>query len=49
MLGQAFDSRLDSDYDIVFTPERALAEATLQDAQRFVERAEQYLQQAGAL
>ncbi|MEZ4731781.1 MAG: HEPN domain-containing protein [Caldilineaceae bacterium] len=49
MLGQAFDSRLDSDYDIVFTPEQALVEAIQQDAQRFVQRAEQYLQQTGAL
>jgi uncharacterized protein len=49
MLGQAFDSRQDSDYDIVFTPERALVEAIHRDAQRFVERAEQYLRQAGML
>lgn len=49
MLGQAFDSRLDSDYNIVFTPEQALVEAIQQDAQRFVQRAEQYLQQTGAL
>jgi len=49
VLGHAFDSRLDSDYDITFTTERALAEEVLQDAQRFVDRAEEYLRQAGAL
>ena len=49
MLGHAFDSRLDSDYDVTFTAERALAEEVLHDAQRFVERAEEYLCQAGVL
>jgi uncharacterized protein (UPF0332 family) len=49
MLGQAFDSRLDSDYDILFSAERSLAEEILRDAQRFVERTERYLQQAGLL
>jgi uncharacterized protein (UPF0332 family) len=49
MLGHAFDSRLDSDYDVVFTAERTLAEDVLRDAQRFVDRAEGYLRQAGVL
>lgn len=49
MLGHAFDSRLDSDYDIMFTAERTLAEEISDDAQRFVERAERYLRQAGVL
>lgn len=49
MLGHAFDSRLDSDYDIVFTPERALARDVLHDAHRFVDRAAKHLQQRGAL
>jgi uncharacterized protein (UPF0332 family) len=49
MLGQAFDSRLDSDYDVAFTAERTLAEEVLRDAQRFVARVEEYLRQAGAL
>jgi uncharacterized protein (UPF0332 family) len=49
MLGHAFDSRLDSDYDITFSAERALAEAVLRDAQRFVDRVERYLQQVGML
>ena len=49
MLGHAFDSRLDSDYDITFTAERMLAEDVLRDAQRFVGRAEEYLRQAGVL
>ena len=49
MLGHAFDSRLDSDYDITFTAERSLAEEVLDDAQRFVERIERYLRQVGML
>jgi len=49
MLGHAFDTRLDSDYDLTFTAGRMLAEEVLHDAQRFVEHAEQYLRRAGAL
>jgi uncharacterized protein (UPF0332 family) len=49
ILGQAFDSRLDSDYDVTFTAERTLAEVLLQDAWHFVDRVEQYLRQVGAL
>ena len=49
MLGHAFDSRLDSDYDVTFTVERSLAEDVLHDARRFVDRAKQYLRQAGVL
>ena len=49
LLGQAFDSRLDSDYDVAFTAERTLAEETVRDAQRFVVRVERYLRQVGAL
>ena len=49
MLGQAFDSRLDSDYDIAFSTDQTLAEKVLCDAQRFVDRAESYLQQVGAI
>lgn len=49
MLGHAFDSRLDSDYDITFTAERALVEDMLRDAHRFVDRAEECLCQAGVL
>jgi uncharacterized protein (UPF0332 family) len=49
MLGHAFDSRLDSDYDVVFTAERTLAEEMLRDARRFVDRAEQYLRRTGVL
>lgn len=41
MLGHAFDTRLDSDYDLTFTAGRALAEEVLHDAQRFVKRVEQ--------
>ena len=49
MLAHAFDSRLDSDYDVAFTVERSLAEDVLHDAQRFVDRAEQHLRQIGVL
>jgi uncharacterized protein (UPF0332 family) len=49
MLGHAFDSRLDSDYDVLFTVERTLAEEVFCDAQRFVDRAEQYLRRTGVL
>ena len=49
MLGQAFDHRLDSDYNVSFAADRALAENVLNNAQRFVDQAEQYLQQAGEL
>jgi|DewCreStandDraft_4_1066084.scaffolds.fasta_scaffold96419_2 hypothetical protein len=45
MLGQSFDSRLDSDYDIAFHPDREMAEQTLRDAKRFFKRVEQYFQQ----
>jgi uncharacterized protein (UPF0332 family) len=45
MLSQSFDSRLDSDYDIAFHPDRKVAEKTLRDAQRFLKRVEQYFQQ----
>lgn len=49
MLGYAFDSRLDSDYDVEFVPDQALAEDVLNDAQRFVDRAERYLREVGKL
>jgi uncharacterized protein (UPF0332 family) len=49
MLSHAFDSRLDSDYDLAFVAEQALAQDLWRDAQTFVERAEQYLRQAGEL
>ena len=45
MLGHAFDSRLDSDYDVTFTVEKELAEGVLEDARRFVGRIEQYFVQ----
>jgi uncharacterized protein (UPF0332 family) len=49
MLGHAFDSRLDSDYDVEFVADQVLAEDVLNDARRFVDRAEQYLREAGKL
>jgi uncharacterized protein (UPF0332 family) len=48
MLANAFSSRLDSDYDITFSADQALAQAVLQDAQRFVDRVEAYLRQSGS-
>jgi hypothetical protein len=41
--------QLCSDYNVTFAAERTLAEELLQDARRFVDRVEQYLQQAGIL
>jgi len=49
MLGHAFDSRLDSDYDVTFTADEASARDVLRDAGRFVDRAERYLRDAGAV
>lgn len=49
MLGYAFDSRLDSDYDVEFVADQALAEDVLNDARRFVDRTERYLREAGEL
>jgi hypothetical protein len=47
MLGNAFDSRLDSDYDVLFAADEGLARGVLVDARRFVDRVEQYLRQVG--
>jgi len=44
MLGHAFDSRLDSDYDLTYTAEMATAEDILRDAHRFVARIARYLE-----
>ena len=49
MLAHAFNSRLGSDYDVTSTIDRDLAETVIQDARRFVDRTEAYLQQAGIL
>jgi uncharacterized protein (UPF0332 family) len=47
MLVNAFNVRLDSDYDVRPTLNRAVAEDILRDAHQFVERATAYLQQEG--
>ena len=47
MLVNAFNVRLDSDYDVRPTLNRALAEDILRDAHQFVERVAAYLQQEG--
>jgi len=47
MLVNAFNVRLDSDYDVRPPLNRALAEDILADAEQFVERATVYLQQEG--
>lgn len=46
--GHAFDARLDSDYDITFAADEALAREVLLDARRFVERVARYLDEVGA-
>ncbi|HEM61981.1 MAG TPA: HEPN domain-containing protein, partial [Chloroflexi bacterium] len=46
--GHAFDARLDSDYDITFAADEALAREVLLDARRFVERVAQFLDEVGA-
>lgn len=43
MIGNAFDSRLDSDYDLAFAVDKATAEDILRDAGRFVARIGRYL------
>jgi uncharacterized protein (UPF0332 family) len=48
-LGHAYDARLDSDYDVTFTTDRPLAQDVLDEAQRFVTRAEQYLREVDML
>lgn len=47
--GHAFDARLDSDYDITFAADEALAREVLSEALRFVDRAAQYLREVDAL
>ncbi len=47
MLGNAFNVRLDSDYNIDSSPDLVLAEDTLRNAEQFVERALTYLQAEG--
>jgi uncharacterized protein (UPF0332 family) len=46
MLLNAFDSRLDADYEAGFTARREVAEAVLDNARKFVARMERYLQEA---
>jgi uncharacterized protein (UPF0332 family) len=45
MLGNAFDSRLDSDYDVTFVPDHSMAEEVLKDAGSFVERIRRYFEE----
>jgi uncharacterized protein (UPF0332 family) len=45
MLVNAFDSRLDSDYDVTFMVERSTAEKILNDAGIFVERIQRYFEE----
>ncbi len=49
MLAAAFDSRLDSDYDLAFIAQQSTAEVLLRDAERFVERIERYMREEGLL
>lgn len=45
MLGNAFDSRLDSDYDVAFSVSRSTAEDILEDARQFLSRVDQYFEE----
>lgn len=45
LIGNAFDSRLDSDYDVAFTIEKEAAEDILADARQFVARVERYFEE----
>ena len=47
--GHAFDARLDSDHDVTFAADQALAEGILGDARESVERVHEYLQETGEL
>ncbi|MBI5957026.1 MAG: HEPN domain-containing protein [Chloroflexi bacterium] len=49
MLINAFDSRLDADYEADFTAGREVAETVLDDAKKFVARIERYLQEIGLI
>lgn len=48
MLVNAFNVRLDSDYEVKPSIDRRLAEDMLEDAQQFVKRATAYLHQEGS-
>jgi len=48
-LTQAFDSRNETDYGLMLIPDDELARTELDDARRFVERIESYLQEKGVL
>lgn len=45
MLGHAYNARIGSDYDIMFVPDRLLAEEVIDNAKRFVRRTEELLEQ----
>ena len=49
MLVNAFNVRLDSDYEVTPPLSRGLAEDVLRDAERFVERAASYFRSEGYL
>ncbi|MFZ1395520.1 MAG: HEPN domain-containing protein [Candidatus Promineifilaceae bacterium] len=49
ILTHAFNSRNDTDYDLIWMPDVKLARTEMEDAQRFVERVERYFQDKGEL
>jgi len=49
MLANAFNVRVDSNYEVKPSIDRTLAEDILRDARQFVKRATAYLQQEGSL
>lgn len=49
ILTHAFNSRNDTDYDLIWMPDVKLAQTEMEDAQWFVERIERYFQEKGEL
>ena len=49
MLSGAFESRLDSDYDIWFNPSEVIAKSAVSRAMQFVSRIEKFLKEEGLL
>ena len=49
ILTHAFNSRNDTDYDLISMPDVKLAQTEMEDAQRFVKRVERYFQEKEGL
>lgn len=46
MIDHAFEARLDSDYDMIYTAKQGTAEILLDDAKQFVARVEEYFRES---